>query len=144
MKILVAVDFSNRIAEVIEQAKKVAQTPNSKVWLIHVTPPDPDFVGYSVGPQSERDFVAHKFRDEHKMLQEYAKEFHSQGIECTALLVQGSTVTTIVEESKKLSVDIIVMGTHNKSAVMKIILGSTSEGVLKHSTLPVLLVPDQS
>jgi len=49
MKILVAVDFSNRIAEVIEQAKKVAQTPNSKVWLIHVTPPDPDFVGYSVG-----------------------------------------------------------------------------------------------
>jgi len=34
-----------------------------------------------------------------------------------------------------------VMGAHNKSAVMKIILGSTSEGILHHSSTPFLLVP---
>ena len=141
MELLVAVDFSDAIEKVIENAKRYAKSSDSKIWLIHVAQPDPYFVGYDVGPQGERDAVAERFRTEHKRLQQYAKELRQEGVDCVPLLVQGPTVDTILNQAKELSVDIIVLGSHGKSAVMRMLVGSTSEGVLHHSSIPVLIIP---
>ena len=141
MELLVAIDFSDSTESILETVKVIAKSSGSKIWLIHVAAPEPDFVGYSVGPQTERDVVAKGFHEEHKMLQQYAKGLREEGFECVALLVQGETVKTILHEADKLSVEMIILGTHGKSAVMKMLVGSTSEGLLRHSPVPVLIVP---
>ena len=141
MELLAAVDFSDSTEKVIENAKNISKSFNAKMWLIHVAEPDPDFVGYVPGPQTVRDAVASRFHAEHKSLQQYAEKLRSEGIDCLALLVQGSTVETILHEAEKLSVGMIVVGSHGKGALMRALVGSTSEGVLHNSLLPVLVVP---
>ena len=141
MELLAAVDFSDSTEKVIENARNISKSLNAKMWLIHVAEPDPDFVGYAAGPQTERDAVASRFHDEHKSLQHYAEKLRAEGIDCVALLVQGSTVETILHEAEKLSVGMIVVGSHGKGALMRVLVGSTSEGILHRSSLPVLVVP---
>jgi nucleotide-binding universal stress UspA family protein len=59
----------------------------------------------------------------------------------TALLVQGVTADTILEEAAKLAADIIVVGSRGKGALQQLVVGSVSEGVLRKSQCPVLVVP---
>lgn len=140
-KILVAIDFSESTPLVIRQAMVLAQAISAKLWLIHIAAPDPDFVGYQTGPQTERDFMAHKYRDEHHELHEWAEKLREKEIDVTALLIQGATIETILEKAKSLAVDMIIVGSHGKSGLYKFLVGSVSEGILKNAQCPVLVVP---
>ena len=140
-KLLVAVDFSGSSRRVIDYAKDLARVLAAKVWLLHVAEPDPEFVGYEVDPPVMRDTVARRFHKEHQELQLVSQELRSQGLECEAILVQGPTIETILHEVEKLSVDMVVIGSHGKGVLRHLLVGSTSEGVLKKSSIPVLVVP---
>lgn len=141
MKLLVAVDLSPSTETVIAQARAIARALAAKVWLLHVADPEPTFVGYDVGPQYERDAVAEKFRQEHTEIQSIANDMRAQGLDTTALLVQGTTIETILQEAAKLDVDIIVAGSHGKGAVHRLLVGSVSEGLLQHTDRPILIIP---
>jgi nucleotide-binding universal stress UspA family protein len=127
MKLLVAVDFSDASTEVLDRARSLALGMKARVWLLHVAEPDPDFVGYDVGPQTVRDSVAKNFHEEHRALQAHAKAFRSVGIDAVALLVQGSTVQTLLGQAAKLEVDLIAIGSHGKGAMKRLLVGSTSD-----------------
>ena len=141
--ILVPVDFSDITGAVIEQAAVLAQAFPGNLYLIHVAPPDPDFVGYEAGPQSVRDQVAAKFCKEHQALQKMSEDLRVQGIPATALLVQGATAATILEEAARLNADVIVLGSHGHGGLYKALLGSVSEGLLRKTTRPLLIVPSR-
>lgn len=74
-------------------------------------------------------------------MQKYAEELRTDGIDCVALLIQGETVKNILKEAKKLSADMIIIGSHGKGAAMRFLVGSTSEGVLHYSPIPTLIIP---
>lgn len=141
MKLLVAVDFSDSSRIVIGYVKDLAKALSGKIWLLHVAEPDPEFVGYDVDPPEMRDAVARRFHREHQQIQQLSQELRSEGLDCEALLIQGPTVETILREIKKLSVDMVVVGSHGKGVLRHILVGSTSEGVLQKSSVPVLVVP---
>jgi nucleotide-binding universal stress UspA family protein len=111
------------------------------LWLLHIAEPEPDFVGYDVGPQSVRDSISEKYHQEHLQIQEIASRIRSENIETIALLVQGPTVDTILKEASKLKADMIVIGTHGRGAMYQLLLGSVSEGILHKASCPVLTVP---
>lgn len=141
MKLLVAIDFSEITKLILESVEQIALKTAAKVWLIHVAQPDPDFIGYDVGPDSERKFMATKFRDQHIKIQEYSAELKNKGIDITPLLVQGPTVETIIDEAEKLKVDMIVAGSHGHGTMFHILVGSISQGLLKNSQIPLLIIP---
>ncbi len=141
MQLLVAVDFSDSSQTVIEYVKDLAKSLSGKIWLLHVAEPDPEFVGYDVDPPEMRDVIARRFHKEHLQIQQLSQELRSKGLDCEALLIQGPTVETILRESKKLSVDMVVVGSHGKGILKHLLVGSTSEGVLQKSSVPVLVVP---
>jgi len=141
MKIMVAVDFSKASSEVLSEARKFALNFSAKLLLIHVCEPDPDFVGYAPGPQTVRDQVADKFRDQHRRLQQEADKLAELGLEVTALMVQGATAETILKEADKLKADMIIVGSHGHGAVYHLLVGSVSEAVLLKAKCPVLVVP---
>lgn len=58
----------------------------AKVWLIHVSAPDPEFVGYDASPQVVRDQRAAELHHERGILQEIAARLRSQGAEAEARL----------------------------------------------------------
>ncbi len=141
MKLLVAIDFSEITKRILEKVEQIAIKANAKVWLIHVAQPDPDFIGYNVGPDSERKFMADKFRDQHIKIQELSEGMKEKGINITPLLVQGPTIETIIKKAEKLNADMIVVGSHGHGTMFHILVGSISHGLLKQSHIPLLIIP---
>lgn len=139
--ILVAVDFNDAVGEILSYAEGFAEKFGAKIWVVHVAPPDPDFVGYEAGPQYIRDFKAENLRDEHRNLQSICKTFLGEGVEKEALLIQGSTVETVLEEAKKLKADMLIVGTHKHSFLHNLLKESVSLELLKRANLPILAIP---
>jgi nucleotide-binding universal stress UspA family protein len=141
MNILAAVDFSAVTDEVLATLGRIGAAMPAKVFLVHVAPPEPDFVGYGAGPDVVRGQVASEHRDRHRQLQRLADELRAGGAEATALLVQGATVDTLIAEAERLAAGLIVLGSHGHGAVYELLVGSVAEGVVRRSKVPVLLVP---
>ncbi len=141
MNFLVAVDCSDSTPKVVNKAKEMAKALSGKLWIIHIAQPEPDFVGYNTGPQTERDYVAKVLHSQHSQIQEIAENLRNEGIETTALLIQGSTVEMIIKEAKKLQVEMIIMGSHGRDPISELFLGSVSKGVISQSDCPILIVP---
>ena len=139
--ILVAVDFSPVSERAVDAAAALAGGVGGKVWLLHVAAPDPDFVGYSVGPTEVRDSIASALRTEHRDLEALAARVAQSGVEVEPLMIQGPTVEAIVHKATDLDADVIVLGSHGHGVLMRALLGSVSEGVLRAAGRPVLIVP---
>jgi nucleotide-binding universal stress UspA family protein len=139
--LLVSIDFDDNEQLLIDQAFQLANAFHAKIWLIHIAAPDPEFVGYGVGPQYIRDSRAAELRKEHKRLQAYANELKEKGVEAEGLLIQGPTIEMVIEEAKKLKVDLIIVGHHDHNFLYKAFVGSVSEEIISKSEIPILLVP---
>jgi nucleotide-binding universal stress UspA family protein len=139
--ILVAVDFDKKTKKLLQHASQIAEKFNSKIWIIHVAAPDPDFVGNKVGPEYVELQRAKDLRKEHRTVQSYAEQLNKKGLKAVGLLVQGVTVKTVLEESKKLRIDLIIIGSHKHSFLYRAFAEVTSSSVIKKSKIPLLVVP---
>ncbi len=140
-RLLVAVDFSPISETVIEHAAALARALGAELTLLHVASPDPAFVGFQAGPATVRDDRARTLRGEHRRLQESAAALREQGLAAKALLVQGPTVATILEEAERLGASTILAGSHGHGALHRALLGSVSEGIVRGAACPIYLVP---
>lgn len=141
--ILVAVDFSEVSKLMMAEAKKLARgrEKDTKIWLIHVAAPEPDFVGYEVGPQYIRDARADELREEHRHLQDMQHELEKEGYQSTALLIPGVAADVLLEESTRIEADYIVIGSHGRSALFDALLGSVTQNIVRKALTPVVVVP---
>ena len=140
-QILAAVDFSDVTSCVVDRAAELAKAFSAKLTLLHAAAPDPEFVGYEPGPQTVRDTRALELRSENRDLEEMARSLTDQGIQTIGKLVMGPTVMTIIEHARALEADLIILGSHGHGALYKALVGSATEGVMRKSTCPVLVVP---
>ena len=141
MNLLVAVDFSAVTERVIDTAAVLARACGGTITILHVARPEPDFVGYEAGPQSVRDQVATEFRSQRRALHEHAERLRTAGVEATPMVVQGRIAETIVDLAVRGGAALIVVGTHGRGAMMDLLVGSVSEGVIRRSPIPVVVVP---
>jgi len=141
MNIVTAIDFSDTTSGIISVTRKMAKVMNASVCLVHVAAPNPDFVGYEAGPDVVRDQVAREYREEHTRLQGLAQELRDQGIKTKALLVQGGTAESLLEQAHKQQCDILIVGSHGRGAVADLIVGSVSGAIIRSAKCPVTVVP---
>ncbi|MCK5637431.1 MAG: universal stress protein [Flavobacteriaceae bacterium] len=120
---------------------EIAESFDSKVWLMHVSAPDPDFIGYEPGPQYTRDFRAKELRKEHRLLESYVNKLKKKGIHAEWLFIKGATTEMIIKESKKLNIDLIIVGHHDYGFIYKAFFSSVSAHIIKKSKIPVLVIP---
>ena len=141
MKLLVAVDLSESTQIIVKKAEEIAKPLSAKVWILHTVELDPDVLEFKADPKTVREALAKNFHREHRQIQKIAERLRKTGLKTTALLVHGATVDTILKEASKLAVDMIVVGSHGRSAMYQLLLGSVSEGILHRSRCPILVVP---
>jgi nucleotide-binding universal stress UspA family protein len=140
-RIIACIDFSPVSEAVIKCATAIARAFSSTIALLHVADPEPDFVGFRPGPEVARDARAESFRDHHRRLQEYAQSLRSQGLDADAFSIQGSTIDTILNRIDHLHADLLVIGITPHGVLYRALIGSTTEGILRRSPVPILAVP---
>ena len=141
--ILAPIDFSDVTNAVVDHAALLARALGAKVWLIHTAVPEPDFVGYEVGPEYIRDSAARHLRDEHQKLGECQEKLREIDVNVTAMLVPGDAVEKILQEAQRLEIDWIVLGSHGYGALYNLLAGSVCQGVLSKAQCPVVIVPSR-
>ncbi len=139
--ILVAVDLQQGDILLLNKAAEIAHAFKAKVWVVHITLPDPEFVGMDAGPMYARKTLAEDFRAEHKALHGYHKVLHDQQVRGEALLIQGPTVETIFAEATKLDADLIVIGAHKHNFLKRVFGQDITHQITDQSRIPMLIVP---
>jgi nucleotide-binding universal stress UspA family protein len=137
--ILVPVDFSDVSAKVVETASSLAGAFGSRVILVHVAEPEPQFVGYDPGPLSVRVAVAGGIHADQGRLEALKKKFGASTVH--ALHIQGSIPEEILRLAREHGATLIVMGSHGHGALYHLFVGSVTTAVLKEAPCPVLVVP---
>lgn len=139
--ILVAVEFENDGEILINKAITLADKLISKIWIIHVAGPDLIFSAFEEELQQVRDSRAEQLKGERQRLQKYVDNIRSKGVSAEALLVQGDTIDTILEEGEKLHAEMLIIGHHERSRLYKLFFGNTDFAVINKAKIPVLVVP---
>lgn len=139
--LLVPIDFSDITPTVMSHTEILAESLNAEVYLLHVEAPDPDFVGYEVGPDTVRDSVAEGIHSDKHAIHRLRDDLRSKNLRVESLTIQGGTVAKIVEEAIRLQADYIVMGSHGHGALLHLLMGSVCEGVIKDAPCPVVVIP---
>ncbi len=145
-KILVPIDGSSTSNLGIREALKLARDQGAKLRLVHVVDElvimsSPDAV-VPVG-----DIVGVLRDAGRKILDRAAALVHKAGGDAETVLVErfgGRAADSIIAEAKKWRADIIVLGTHGRRGVRRMVLGSDAEEVVRSSPVPVLLVRSKS
>lgn len=142
-EVLGCIDFSDASDAVVTEAVRIARQSGNRLHLLHVAADESALAGYDEGPIAvhTRDDRAHQLTEEHHRLRELAAAHATDGLEIVPLLIMGATVDVIVAEAERIGAATIVVGSHGHSKLRKLLLGSVSEGVVRHSTRPVVVVP---
>lgn len=131
-KILVPVDFSEDAQRALQVARSLARDHGATLVLAAAAPPPPP-VTESLLPASEYPgLVAAKRRE----LESVAATVTDLPIETHVL--GGEPGPAIVAIANDCDVDLIVMGTHGRSGLRRMLMGSVAEYVLRHAGCPVL------
>jgi nucleotide-binding universal stress UspA family protein len=155
--ILVPVDFSAAMPSVLELAGQVAKSFGAEIHLVHVKELSalvpPGAFGYGVAgmpelmPMSSLPIAEPLSqpapideRDRAK-LTNWQKEIAQTGVRVTLHEPVGDVVEEILRTGDAIQTDLIIMGRHGHGAMYNLLVGSVTEGVLKRSGRPVLLVP---
>ena len=141
MKILAAVDLSKASSYVTEAVHRVAMATDAEVFLLHAVIPLPSIAGPEFHPVLEPQELSGRYLDEQEQLAGLVGQLVEIGVNATALIRQGDPVKTILSEAKHLGAELIVIGSHGHGLLFDALVGSVSAGVLRKSTLPVLIVP---
>ena len=142
-KILVPVDFSDITTEVLDYAIHQAKEDAGFITVLHVTAPNPIFLGPDAEPAQIQTYVDEELEREKEELQAITEHIHKQGVEANSVLLQGSIIETIIEEAKEIHADMIVMGKESHGLLYRTLLGTTSEGVIRRARVPVLIIPEK-
>ena len=141
MKLLAAVDLSKASGYVIEAVHRVALATDAEVYVLHTIIPLPGIAGPEFNPVTEQQDLSERYLDERDELNELVTQLVDADVNASALMAQGDPVKTILREAERLDAELIVVGSHGHGMMFDALVGSISAGILRKSTIPVLVVP---
>jgi nucleotide-binding universal stress UspA family protein len=141
--VLAAVDFSPVSDEVCRVAADLAVRIGANAMILHVSEPEVDYVGVAppeLFPITE-DTAAKVIEGRLRAAREI---FESRSVFTEVLHLWGPIVGTIISESERTGAGMLIIGSHGHGAFYNLIVGSVAEGVIRHSKVPVLVVPSHA
>ncbi len=139
--IVLPVDFAEDNNKLIEGAIQFAKEINAKICLIHVAPLDIGFAIGDMGFQYFPEVEQNEIKAELAQLHEIEQLIVSRGIPCEHFLRQGSAKELILEYAEEKKATYIVMGSHGRSGMYDVFVGSLTKDMTKNSPIPVLVIP---
>lgn len=154
-RMLVPLDGSERAASALVHAESLAKLAHAQLVLVQVIPSaamlvSETAVGSSgMGLPTVDPFVsASQYESIEQTLAEGAKTaldeaaapLLANGVQVETVILKGSPAESIIAYAREFNIDMIVMSTHGRSGLARLVYGSVAESVLHHAPCPVLLV----
>lgn len=141
-RIVVPVDNSNTSQAALQEVRRFASELNAKVRLVHVI--DLAQFAWSANEFMDVPQLQETLRQTGKtLLDEAVASLKEVGVEPEVALLEtwgGLLAKAIIEDARQWQADLVIMGTHGYGGLTHMLLGSVAEGVIRHGTVPVLLV----
>lgn len=141
-RVLVPVDFSPVSLEALASARELAKSTGATLHLFHsVDDVAWRYLGYPLDALAQVQTAVTDSANE--QLRELAIQEQREGlaVECT-LVVSTRPASAIVTFAREHAIDLIVMGTHGRGAMLRMMLGSVAEHVVRTAPCPVMVVRD--
>lgn len=137
-KIAVGVDFSPESQRAVDHAMMVARQNGAALTLIHAaTIPLP----HSVSPDDPyAALLRERLAEDRKSLGELRERLTGQGVEVSQVIADGKADPALADTARELGADLVVVGTHGRSGVRRLLLGSVAEKTVRLASSSVLVV----
>jgi universal stress protein A len=142
-RILVPTDFSKFSDTALKSAIDIAKQFNSKIYLLHVIDKgmQQSISDYSMSPEVMVRFKSDSFKVSHEQLeQEINRISKSKKLDVSFSIKEGTPYDVILKEQQVNKIDLIVIASHGRTGMMKHLIGSVAEKVMRGAKCPVLLV----
>ena len=139
--ILVPVDGSETSFAAVAKAAELAKAFGSKITVVQVLTLDPYIAAEYITANQTNDLIERARASIVKTLEEAKQKFTEQGVEAETKLLEGQVIAReITNAAKELNADLIVIGSHGRTGLKKLFLGSVAQSILSEGTTPVLIV----
>ena len=142
-KILCAVDFSEASNEVADYTATLARAMSAEVLVLYVAPSLSQYVGFHVPPSSIENFVKDIVAGADESMKNFL-DTHFAGLTIKGEVATGYAAEEIIQVAEEEKADLIVMGTHGRKGIDRILFGSVAEKVVKTAKCPVLTIRPSS
>ena len=141
--ILVPVDGSSTAQLAVDKAISLARAFGSRVTAIFVIDPYP-FTGVGTDfAYGQAEYLSAATAEANSAIKASRAAFEAAGISAETSVIEANAAWRgVVQSAKTIGADLIVMGSHGRSGLEKLVLGSVTQAVLSHTHLPVLVVRD--
>lgn len=146
MRLLVPVDFSPCSTAAIDRAIALAEQVGGSIELLHAWNPPYEFGGFIGNLTVEDDggeprtLVELLRQESEKQLEAVAARTLPRFAKLEATLADGDPRETIASHADPSRCDLVVMGTHGRTGLSRLLLGSVAEWVIRHARVPVMTV----
>ena len=137
-RLLVPVDFSDASKRALSTALNLAGELGAEIKVIHIHQVQTQYMieGGLYAPELDEDELIEK----RKMELDKFVEAHKPGVSVAKEVRAGIPETEILDIAKEFQADLIVMGTHGRTGLSHLLMGSVTENVLRHTDVPILSV----
>ncbi len=140
-KILYATDYSKASARAFDEAVKLAKQNRAELLVVHVVEPTPYVAGEEFGSAQ----IYAKLEDAAKRaaqssMAKLMQRLKKLRVKAQSLLLRGSAREQIVKAAKSKKADLIVIGTHGRTGLSKLFMGSVAGSVVSTAACPVMTV----
>ena len=141
-RMLVPIDFSETSLAALDYAVDLARTVRARMTLIHVVEPIYLAVpGDMYAPIPRVDVLLTEQRQTARVeLAKLCERIAKKRVKCEAMLATGSVYQCVAAAAKQKKADLIVIGTHGRTGLSHVLLGSVAERVVQTAPCPVLAV----
>ncbi|MGA0845304.1 MAG: universal stress protein [Luteolibacter sp.] len=142
--IIVAIDFSNASPGVLEMATRIAEAFAAKLCLFHVVEPEPSYTAYGFTPDEFPALHAYQEEAKHRAADKLEKlhtEVKKKLPDSVCQVAEGSPLHALLDYSRELNADLVVLGSHGHGAIASLLLGSVADGMVRKAAVPTLIVP---
>jgi nucleotide-binding universal stress UspA family protein len=140
-RILHASDFSSASRPAFAKAVELAKGDRAELLITHVlATPVPIMADGYMPAATYRRIEAAARRDAQRRLEALVARARRAGVQARGLLLEGIAADRIVRAARSRRADVIVVGTHGRSGLARLMLGSVASRVVAHARCPVLTV----
>ena len=138
-RVLTPVDLSEFSGPLLRAARDLTASFNASLDVVHVVEPLP-FPVPLVGAVTIHDLIPDPVDQAKRQLDRLVKTSSGFPVSISAHVAEGHAATTILEETEKNDVDLIVMSSHGRTGLERVVLGSVTARVARRASCPVCVV----